>query len=57
MPVKVIVIGAGMAGMSAASHLVLSSKKEEVEVVVLEANRERIGGRIFTRKLGGIQII
>lgn len=45
---KVVVVGAGMAGLSAAARLAESG----AEVVVLEA-RDRIGGRIFTdRRLG-----
>ena len=42
----VIVIGAGMAGLSAANHLVNSGIHD---VVVLEA-RDRIGGRMFTNR-------
>ena len=42
----VIVIGAGMAGLSAANHLV---NRGIHDVVVLEA-RDRIGGRMFTNR-------
>lgn len=40
----VIVIGAGMAGLSAANHFV---NRGFNDVVILEA-RDRIGGRMFT---------
>ena len=43
---RVIVIGAGMAGLSAANRLV---KGGIHDVVVLEA-RDRIGGRMFTNR-------
>ncbi len=46
---RVLVIGAGMAGMSAASHLVASGVED---VMVLEA-RDRLGGRVFTKTVGG----
>jgi monoamine oxidase len=42
---KIIVIGAGIAGLSAASNLEKQGKK----VIILEA-RERIGGRIWTNR-------
>ena len=42
---KVIVIGAGIAGLSAAYHL----KQAGVEATVLEA-RDRIGGRVWTNR-------
>lgn len=45
---KVVVIGAGIAGLSAASKL---RKSGQVEVCVLEAS-ERVGGRIHTGKIG-----
>ena len=50
MPSKptVVVIGAGIAGLSAASKLYESG---QVEVCVLEAS-ERVGGRIHTGKIG-----
>ncbi len=44
----VLVIGAGLAGLTAASHLVASG----LEVQVLEA-RDRVGGRTFTRRIHG----
>ena len=43
---RVIVIGAGMAGLSAANHLF---NRGIQDVVILEA-RDRIGGRIFTNR-------
>ena len=45
---KVVIIGAGIAGLSAASKL---HKSGQVEVCVLEAS-ERVGGRIHTGKIG-----
>ena len=45
---KVVVIGAGIAGLSAASKL---HKSGQVEVCVLEAS-ERVGGRIHSGKIG-----
>lgn len=47
-PTKVIVIGAGISGLRAASVL----KSHGVEVVVLEG-RDRIGGRIHTSRKPG----
>ena len=47
---KVVVIGAGFAGLSAARELV---KKGVKDVIVLEA-RNRVGGRTWTRRLGGV---
>jgi monoamine oxidase len=48
---KVIVVGAGMAGLTAASALAW----EGAEVTVLEA-RDRIGGRIFTDRSLGVPV-
>lgn len=45
---KIIIIGAGMAGLSAANHL---TKNGLSDFVVLEA-RNRIGGRIVSIKMG-----
>src|SRR6188508_2282173 len=45
--VKVIVAGAGMAGLSAAYAL----QEESAEVVVVEA-RDRVGGRVWTVRDG-----
>jgi monoamine oxidase len=46
----VIIIGAGMAGLAAASELARSS----LSVCILEA-RERIGGRVFTKMHSGFE--
>lgn len=46
----VVVVGAGFAGLTAARELV---KKGVKDVVVLEA-RNRVGGRTWTRRLGGV---
>lgn len=48
----VIVIGAGLAGLSAARHL----RVQGVSVIVLEA-RERAGGRVHSQRLRGGQMI
>jgi polyamine oxidase len=48
---RVIVVGAGMAGLVAARLLVDAG----IEVVVLEA-RARVGGRCFTQDIGGARV-
>lgn len=48
---KVLVIGAGAAGLTAARLL----QQKGIRVIVLEA-RDRIGGRIHSRKVGGVPI-
>jgi len=48
--IPVIVVGAGVAGLTAASDLVRS----ELPVVVLEA-RDRIGGRVYTQRVSGCE--
>ena len=45
---KVLIIGAGMAGLSAANHLL---KNAEPDFLIVEA-RSRIGGRIFAVSVG-----
>ena len=47
---RVVVVGAGFAGLSAARELV---RKGVRDVVVIEA-RNRVGGRTWTRRLGGV---
>jgi polyamine oxidase len=48
-PTKVVVVGAGIAGLRAASVL----RAHGVQVVVLEARPDRIGGRIYTSRRPG----
>lgn len=48
---RVIIVGAGMAGLAAANVL----RQAGVECVVLEG-RDRLGGRLWTRDLGGIPV-
>lgn len=50
-PVDVIVVGAGLAGLTAARKLVAAGRT----VVVLEA-RDRVGGRVLTRHVGGLPL-
>ena len=45
---KIIVIGAGLAGLCAAYEL----EARGHEVVVLEAHPRRIGGRVYTQRFG-----
>lgn len=45
---KVIILGAGMAGLSAANHLI---KNKHTDFLLLEA-RDRIGGRIVAYNAG-----
>ena len=44
---RCVVIGAGLAGLAAAYRLIQS----KWDVVVLEAHRERLGGRVFGQRL------
>ena len=48
---RVVVVGAGMAGLAAASRLQAAG----VEVVVVEA-RDRVGGRVRTGRLDGVPV-
>ncbi len=50
--VDVVVVGAGLAGLTAARNLVHARKR----VVVLEA-RDRVGGRILNESLGGGKVV
>lgn len=46
---KIVVVGAGIAGLRAASVL----RTHGIQVVVLEARPDRIGGRIYTSRKSG----
>src|SRR5215470_16297961 len=50
--VDVLVVGAGLAGLTAARDLVAAGRS----VLVLEA-RERVGGRVVSRDIGGGKIV
>ena len=52
MTQRVIVIGAGLAGLSAAEALLRAGR----DVVVLEA-RDRVGGRVWSRELGNGAVV
>ncbi|XP_029046531.1 LOW QUALITY PROTEIN: peroxisomal N(1)-acetyl-spermine/spermidine oxidase [Osmia bicornis bicornis] len=49
---KILIVGAGMAGLSAANHLL---KNHETDFLIVEA-RGRIGGRIVAIKLGNEKV-
>lgn len=49
---KVIIIGSGIAGLSAAKHLV---KNNMMDFIMVEA-KDKIGGRIMSTKLGSIKV-
>ncbi|XP_078047396.1 peroxisomal N(1)-acetyl-spermine/spermidine oxidase [Augochlora pura] len=49
---KILIIGAGMAGLSAANHLL---KNHETDFLIVEA-RGRIGGRIVALKIGNEKV-
>lgn len=50
-----MIIGAGMAGLTAANRLVQAASNECFDLVVVEASN-RIGGRIFTSEFGGDRV-
>ncbi|MCO5559562.1 hypothetical protein L7F22_013163 [Adiantum nelumboides] len=52
---RIVIIGAGMAGLSAAYHLHLHSPPDSFNLLLLEAS-SRIGGRIFTTSVAGDQV-
>ena len=47
---KVVIIGAGVSGLTCASELIASKKIEKHDICILEA-RNRIGGRIHTKMI------
>ncbi|XP_076754857.1 peroxisomal N(1)-acetyl-spermine/spermidine oxidase [Xylocopa sonorina] len=49
---KILIVGAGMAGLSAANHLL---KNHETDFLIVEA-RGRIGGRIVATKIGNEKV-
>lgn len=52
-PKDVVVIGGGVAGMAAAR--VLSNSPDKFSVKVLEARKERYGGRVYTKRQYGVR--
>lgn len=52
-PKDVIVIGGGLAGMAAARKL--SNSPDKYSVKVLEARKERYGGRVYTKREYGVR--
>jgi len=53
---KVVIVGAGMAGMSAARWLITNDIYNKIDVSILEG-RSRIGGRIHTINVGSGDVI
>src|SRR5712691_1037868 len=51
-PAEVLVVGAGLAGLTAARELAATGRS----VLVLEA-RDRVGGRVVNRDIGGGKIV
>ena len=49
---KIIIVGAGFAGLSAAHKL----HKSGAEVIVLEA-RDRVGGRVYSKALSNGEVV
>ena len=45
---RIIVVGAGVAGLSCARNLIGAKWNQKIQVIILEG-RERVGGRIETR--------
>lgn len=52
-PKNVVVIGGGLAGMAAARKL--SNSPDKFSVKVLEARKERYGGRVYTKREYGVR--
>lgn len=52
---RIVIIGAGMAGLTAANRLVQAASNECFNLVIVEASN-RIGGRIFTSEFGGDRV-
>lgn len=52
-PKDVVVIGGGLAGMAAARKL--SNSPDKFSVKVLEARKERYGGRVYTKREYGVR--
>jgi spermine oxidase len=52
---RIVIIGAGMAGLTAANRLVQAASNECFDLVVVEAGY-RIGGRIHTSEFGGDRV-
>lgn len=52
-PKDVVVVGGGLAGMAAARKL--SNSPDKFSVKVLEARKERYGGRVYTKREYGVR--
>lgn len=52
-PKDVVVVGGGLAGMAAARKL--SNSPHKFSVKVLEARKERYGGRVYTKREYGVR--
>lgn len=46
--VTVIIVGAGLSGLSAADHLLTNSGNRKINLIILEA-MDRIGGKSYTK--------
>ncbi len=53
---RIVIIGAGMSGVSTAHHLLKSTKAaSRFDLTVLEAS-QRVGGRICSAEIGGVRV-
>jgi monoamine oxidase len=52
---KILIIGAGIAGISAATNIIKKCQANPPEITILEA-RDRVGGRAWTKYFGNVPI-